>query len=647
MDLRDARPHVIDTGPRQRLAAIFAADAVGYSRLMAADEAATVAALDESRTLLRTRIETHGGRVVDMAGDSVLAVFDTASGAVGAALDVQRDLGTRNAVLPMDRRMQFRIGVHVGEVIEKADGSVYGDGVNIAARLEGLAEPGGVTVSQAVEAAVRQRVAAVFEDQGEQQVKNIVSPVRAFRVYASVPGHAEAQTPGSMGRSHARSRFELWSSTRKPRWAAALGLSVILIAGTGWAWWSKRSASDAAPVAAPLSIAVIAFGAASGLPVDAQLADELTRSLVTTLGQWRMARTPAHAVSSAAQGGPIDLKALGRELQVRYLVSGDVQRGGDNTTLNARVVDVASGRPVWSEVLSVEASAKPDPVHVLLARLSRRVRSATVNADMQRVRAQPPPYTPMELVLRGWVAEDREPLGLNGVLAGRKLYDEALRLDADFGPALVERAWSSNHEFEEAIKGDRQRLGLDMEVLAQRALAADRRDPDAWDIHATALGWLGRWDEALGANTTARELDPTNHSYASRRAYFLAAMGRAEEAATLEESLIAMWPPGDSHMSRMLCHADLLLGRYAEARPACERAGALDVWWFDQVFLIVAYTQLGDSAKAAIAREQLMRSQPEFTITRFMEKHRSDNARYLEQMNAHMLPALRKAGVRE
>ncbi len=170
------------SGVRQRLVAILAADVAGYSRLMAVDERATVVALDAARRVFKAQIESHQGRVIDMAGDSVLAVFETATGAVAAALAIQETLAATEGAVPKDRRMRFRIGVHLGDVIEKADGTVYGDGVNIAARLEGLAEPGGITVSEGVQVALRNRVAASFEDQGEQQVKNISHPVRAFRV---------------------------------------------------------------------------------------------------------------------------------------------------------------------------------------------------------------------------------------------------------------------------------------------------------------------------------------------------------------------------------------------------------------------------------------------------------------------------------
>ncbi|HEY2976393.1 MAG TPA: adenylate/guanylate cyclase domain-containing protein, partial [Burkholderiaceae bacterium] len=172
---------------KQRLAAILAADAAGYSRLMAIDERATVAALDAARAVFRAQIESNRGRVIDMAGDSVLAAFETAVGAVNASIAVQRELGAFAEGVPPDRRMRFRIGVHMGDVIEKADGTVYGDGVNIAARLQALAEPGGITVSDAVHGAVRGKLGASFVDEGEQPVKNIAHPVRAFRLVPPQP----------------------------------------------------------------------------------------------------------------------------------------------------------------------------------------------------------------------------------------------------------------------------------------------------------------------------------------------------------------------------------------------------------------------------------------------------------------------------
>src|SRR5258706_1742458 len=171
-----------NTEMKQRLAAILAADVAGYSRLMAADERATVAALDAARGVFRRMIESNQGRVIDMAGDSVLAVFETATGAVSAAIAVQKELGSAAEMMPEDRQMRFRIGVHLGDVMEKPDGTVYGDGVNIAARLESLAEPGGTVVSESIQTAQRNRLANAFEVMGEHAGKNIAHPVRAYRV---------------------------------------------------------------------------------------------------------------------------------------------------------------------------------------------------------------------------------------------------------------------------------------------------------------------------------------------------------------------------------------------------------------------------------------------------------------------------------
>ena len=184
---------------RRRLAAILAADVAGYSRLMAADEAATLAALDDARATFRLGIDAHGGRLIDMSGDSVLAVFESATAAVSAALAVQRELALAGEDVEDDQRMQFRIGVHLGDVMEKDDGTVYGDGVNTAARLEGLAEPGRVAVSSAVYAAVRGRLVARFDDLGSHRVKNIAEPVHAYRASEETRGLASrSATPGAV-----------------------------------------------------------------------------------------------------------------------------------------------------------------------------------------------------------------------------------------------------------------------------------------------------------------------------------------------------------------------------------------------------------------------------------------------------------------
>jgi class 3 adenylate cyclase len=267
---------------RQRLAAILAADAAGYSRLMSVDEASTLAALDAARAVFRSHIESNRGRVIDMAGDSVLAAFETAAGAVNASLAIQEQLESLVAGVPADRRMRFRIGVHLGDVIEKADGTVYGKGVNIAVRLERLALPGGVTISDAVLGAVRHRIPATFEDLGEQQVKNIIDPVRVFRVLQvrAQAGSAGSGAPLAPARA---SRLRSFVGLNPVRIGRGLAMVAVLAGVMAVALWSYRSGHllwRIAPTAAPpaMSVAVMPLAVPNGDATMAQRAEEWSRS---------------------------------------------------------------------------------------------------------------------------------------------------------------------------------------------------------------------------------------------------------------------------------------------------------------------------------------------------------------------------------
>ena len=288
----------MESGGRQRLAAILAADVVGYSRLMTADERATVAALDAARLIFRTQIESSQGRVIDMAGDSVLAAFDSATGAVSAALAVQQALEAAARAVPEDRRMRFRIGVHLGDVIEKPDGSVYGDGVNIAARLEGLAAPGGITVSDAVQGAVRNRLAVTFVDLGEREVKNMAS-LRAYEVKVASP-------PPDVGQP---------AVARRDR----------------------------------PSVAVLPFANMSGDPEQEYFADGISEDVITELSRFHSIFVIARNSSFTYRGQALDVRKVAKDLDVRYVLEGSVRRAGTTIRVTAQLIDATSGRHVWAE----------------------------------------------------------------------------------------------------------------------------------------------------------------------------------------------------------------------------------------------------------------------------------------------------------
>jgi adenylate cyclase len=292
-----------------RLLAIIAADAVGYSRLMGSDSHATLLELDSSRDLFRQQAVIHGGRIVDTAGDSVLAAFDTGSGAVTAALSIQEKLNLAACRLPEDRRMPFRIGVHLGDVIEKPDGTIYGDGVNIAARLQALAEPGGVTVSEAIRSLVYGKVEASFEDLGEQRIKNIAEPVRAHRVSAR-------QRTGDAIADSVRSTL-----------VATIDLSLP----------DKPS------------IAVLAFTNMSGDSTQDSFTDGISEDIITELSRFHELFVIARNSSFTYKGRAVDIRVIAKELGVRYVVEGSIRRAGERVRVTAQLIDASTGSHVWAE----------------------------------------------------------------------------------------------------------------------------------------------------------------------------------------------------------------------------------------------------------------------------------------------------------
>jgi len=288
----------------QRLAAILAADVVGYSRLMAADERGTVADLDAARSVFKACIESTQGRVIDMAGDSVLAVFDTATGAVNAALAVQRELETRATPVSEDRRMRFRIGVHLGDVIVKADGTIYGDGVNIAARLESLAAPEGIAVSDSIRVAVKGKVGVRFVDQGEQQVKNIADPVRIFWLLPEI-GQAQNLPP-------------------------------------------KVGEIDLSLPDRP-SIAVLPFANMSGDPEQEYFTDGVTEDIITELSRFHSLFVIARNSTFSYKGRAVDVRTVAKELGVRYVLEGSIRRASTRIRVTGQLIDALTGNHIWAE----------------------------------------------------------------------------------------------------------------------------------------------------------------------------------------------------------------------------------------------------------------------------------------------------------
>ena len=325
----------------RRLAAILAADVAGYSRLMGADEEGTLERLKaHRRELFDPKITEHRGRIVKTTGDGMLVEFPSVVDAVRCAVEVQRVMVDRNAEAPEDKRITFRIGVNLGDIIVDGD-DIYGDGVNIAARLEALAEPGGICISRAVRNQIRDKLPYTFEDMGERSVKNIARPVRADAMSAAavagLPQVALPEQPTSLPRGIAARLFGLIGGRGSQ--AAATSPSSSSVTGTG-----EVGKPAAAPLTAPrLSFVVLPFANLSNDPDQEYFVDAITDDLTTDLsrisGSFVIARTTAFTY----KGKPVDVKQLGRDLGVRYVIEGSVRRMGDQVQVNVQLIDAETG----------------------------------------------------------------------------------------------------------------------------------------------------------------------------------------------------------------------------------------------------------------------------------------------------------------
>jgi adenylate cyclase len=584
---------------KQRLTAILAADAAGYSRLMAADERATVAALDAARAAFRKNIETHGGRVIDMAGDSVLAVFETTAGAVAAALAVQRDLDAASKDMAEDRRLRFRIGVHLGDVIEKADGTVYGDGVNIAARLQALAEPGGITVSDAVYGAVRGKVGAQFADQGEQQVKNIAHPVRAYRVTA------EGRAPG------------------------------------------MAAAAPAAPEPAPRppdkpSLAVLPFANMSGDPEQEYFVDGITEDIITDVSKTPGLFVIARNSSFTFKKQNVDVKEVGHRFGVRHVLEGSVRKAGMKVRINVQLIDAETGGHVWAERFDRDLedifALQDEVTNKIVEALKGKLTAGGQAPQRERGKVDSRAY---DYVLRARsLLLQFTP---DALIEARAMLEQALETDPRLTQSYAYLAITAAMEYLNSWNNaGPERLDQAL-VLARKAYAADESDPLACNVLAISLTWLRRLGEAEPLARRAIELDANFSQGYGGLGNILDFAGEHAAAIAAFEQALRLDP--EFHVwIHALGRAQFALGRYAEAEATFKRRlihmPRSDV---TRAYLASLYGHTGRPEEARRVWGELMEINPNYSHTHTLRILPYRDSAPLDQFVAGLL----KAGLRE
>jgi adenylate cyclase len=622
---------------KRKLAAILHADVVGFSRLMGEDEAGTHRALGELRGAVDPLISTHGGRIVGTAGDSLLADFSSVVDALNCAIEMQRASRGVNDPLPPERRLELRIGVNLGDVIIDGD-DIFGDGVNIAARLEALAQPGTVCISQTVYDQVRNKLDLDYRPLGSHRVKNIAEPVRAYAVGAA------AATPRPR-----RGRRLLLAAVGIAALVVAGVVAWALHAGAGWELLGLGTAPKpvgVANLAAPASlagrpaVAVLPFKNLSGDAGQDFFSDGITEDVITALGHFSNLLVIAKSASFQFKGRNLAPAEIGHQLDARYLLEGSVRRAGDRVRVNSELTEAASGRRVWSEAYDAEVK----DIFGVQDDIARRVVGAAAvkltRFERERVLAKPTEsLAAYEYVLRG--REYFSHTTRNGNDEAQDMFQRAIDLDpnyaaayAELGLSLIETVGSGWTEFVADALGR-------AETLAQKALSLDPATTTAYHLLAEVHVMRGHFDLALGQTERALEINPSDAESFSTRGAMLVWAGRAAEAVP--------WLEGALRLDRANARAAYLLGmayyfvdRYGEAVEAMDRGLAGNLARTTQLMgrpiLAATYAQLDRRQDAERERLAVMRMAPFLSAERYASQFGTQTAR------DHILEGLKKAG---
>ncbi|MGD8882471.1 MAG: adenylate/guanylate cyclase domain-containing protein [Desulfobacterales bacterium] len=581
-----------EKGFKRKLTAIISADVVGYSRLMDDDEEATVRILNDYRSAMTTLIQQYSGRVVDTPGDNLLAEFASAVDAVNCVVEIQRELAKRNAELSDERKMYFRIGVNVGDVVEERD-RIYGDGVNIAARLEGLAEGGGICISGTAYDQVKNKLPFSYEYQGEQTVKNIKAPLRVYTLLME------------------KDADDLISD--------------------------KKLELPKRP-----SIAVLPFVNMSGDPNQEYLSDGITEEIITGISKIPKMFVIARNSTFTYKENPVKVQKVSEELGVQYVLEGSVRKAGNRIRITAQLVDAIVGHHLWAERYDRDLG----DIFALQDEITMKILTAlqVELTDGEQARVASKGTNSLEAYLK-WLQAHEFYLRLNeddNTLA-RRLSEEAIALDPDYAAAYTTLGWthamdaragwgeSTKHSLEQADK------------LAQKAVALDDKLPEARQLLGLLYLMKCQYEKSIAEHEKAIALNPNqadNHALLGMSLVFAC---RPEEAIVSLKRAIRLNPIPQSYYFVKLGRAYRIKEQYEEALASCKKAldqNPKDL--FAYVDLAAIYILIGNEESARVAAAEVLKKHPKFSIKHFVEsipfKKQSENEL--------LINVLRKAGLK-
>jgi adenylate cyclase len=623
---------------KRKLTAILSADVKGYSRLMGEDEEWTLRTLNTYKEVMRSLIQQYRGRVVNAPGDNVLAEFASVVDAVQCSVEIQQVLRARNALLPENRRMEFRIGINLGDVIEEGD-SIYGDGVNIAARLEGLAEAGGICISESAYQQIENKLPLKYEYLGEHEVKNIAKPVRVYRA------QIESGEP-----SHAKLKTKVESKNRKYLTIAAM-VVVIIAAAALWQFvWrpSHRAIEKADPkkMAFPLpdkpSIAVLPFVNMSEDPKQEYFADGMTEEVITALSKTPRIFVIARNSTFTYKGKAVRVKQVAEELGVRYVLEGSVRKSENHVRVTAQLIDALTGKHLWAErydrdlkeLFAIQDEITLEIIRALQVNLTEGEQARVIGKGTKNLQAY---LKALEAGVQ-FARMDKQ-----GSMKTKQLAKEAIALDPNY--AYPYSTLSIAHLLDlwfDFAESPEESMRLAVEA-AQKALALDPSDP------RTHMGWgylyimQREYDKAIASAERAVALNPGGAQSLAALAAAMIYSCRFNEAVTFMEQSIRLDPFPSSTGFRNLGAAYRSVGRYEEAIKQSKKALELspnDL--FTHLSLAITYIKLGRDEEAKAEAAEVLRIHPKFSLDYYAKVHPLKCQSVLDDHIA----CLRKAGLK-
>jgi adenylate cyclase len=618
---------------KRKITAILSADVEGYSLLMAEDEETTVRTITAYREVITTLIQQHRGKVVDSPGDNLLAEFASVVDAVQCAVAVQKEISARNTELPENRKMQFRIGINLGDVIEEGD-RIYGDGVNIAARLEGLADPGGICISKTAFDHIESKLPYGYDFIGDQTVKNIPKPVGAYRVLmdprVTVKGKLEEEKP-----------------TPVKRMPIIVGIVVVLLFAVAvgiWQFHMRRPSVEVASVEKMAyqlpdkpSIAVLPFNNLSGDPEQEYFSDGLTDEIIAALSSVPKLFVIARNSTFTYKGKPIKVQQVSEDLGVRYVLEGSVKKARDKIRITAQLIDAIKGHHLWSErydrnlsdIFAVQDEITKKIITAMQVKLTEGEQARTVAKGTNNLEAYLKCLQANDYLNRANIE--------NNALA-KQLAEEAIILDPEYAWAYYIKAITHQSDVWFGTSKSPKQSWTKAKELFQKSIALDEN-------FAEAYGWLGTLysmasprqpDKAIPLGKKAVALNPNSAECHYRLGKILTFADRCEESIPEYKTAIRLnpMPPVSYFWSLGLSYG--VIGQYQEAITWCEKAVRQEPdSFYAQLMMTVVYSWSGRDEDARTQATEILRINPNFSLEKFEKR-----------AGKSLVDALRKAGLK-